>query len=103
MYIKRVLEIEKLLSERSLFLLGPRQTGKTSYIKEQLHPAPALFYNLLDKKLLLRLLADPTILRQEVEARKLKNTALKKGYKIDLPGQFESMGTPSVKSEGSKG
>ena len=76
MYIKRVLEIEKLLSERSLFLLGPRQTGKTSYIKEQLHPAPALFYNLLDKKLLLRLLADPTILRQEVEARKLKNCVI---------------------------
>ena len=73
MYINRILVLEKLLSERSLFLLGPRQTGKSSYIKEQIHPTPSLAYNLLDRKLLLRLLADPTILRQEIEARDLKD------------------------------
>ncbi len=73
MYINRNLEIGKLLSERSLFLLGPRQTGKSSYIREQMNPEPSLVYNLLDKKLLLRLLADPTILRQEIEARNLKD------------------------------
>ncbi|MDA3938737.1 MAG: AAA family ATPase [Spirochaetia bacterium] len=76
MYINRVLDIEKLLSERSLFLLGPRQSGKSSYIREQLHPSPALIYNLLDRRLLLRLLADPTLLRQEVEARDLKNCVI---------------------------
>ncbi len=72
MYINRVLDIRKLLSERSLFLLGPRQTGKSSYIREQLKPSPHLIYNLLDRNLLLRLMADPSILRQEIEARKLK-------------------------------
>ena len=76
MYIKRILNIEKLLSERSLFLLGPRQSGKSTYIREQLHPAPALSYNLLDRNLLLRLLADPTMLRQEIEARRLKNCVI---------------------------
>ena len=75
-YINRLLEIEKLLSERSLFLLGPRQSGKSSYIREQLHPAPALIYNLLDRKLLLRLLADPTMLRQEVEVKKLRDCVI---------------------------
>jgi predicted AAA+ superfamily ATPase len=73
MYINRVLDIGKLLSERSLFLLGPRQTGKSSYIREQLKPAPALIYNLLDRNLFLRLLADPSIMRQEIEAMKLKD------------------------------
>jgi len=76
MYINRFLEIEKLLSERSLFILGPRQSGKSSYIREQLRPAPALIYNLLDRKLLLRLLADPTILRQEVEVRNLRDCVI---------------------------
>ncbi len=76
MYIKRILNIEKLLSERSLFLLGPRQSGKSTYIREQLKPAPALVYNLLDRNLLLRLLADPAMLRQEIEARRLKDCVI---------------------------
>ena len=72
MYITRSLDINTLLAERSLFLLGPRQSGKSSYIREQLDPTPALIYNLLDRKLLLNVLADQTILRQEIEARNLK-------------------------------
>jgi len=73
MYINRIIVLKKLLSERSLFLLGPRQTGKSSYIREQISPSPSLVYNLLDNKLLLRLLADPTILRQEIEVRNLRD------------------------------
>ena len=72
MYINRSLDINTLLADRSLFLLGPRQSGKSSYIREQLEPPPALTYNLLDHKLLLYILADPTILRQEIEARDLE-------------------------------
>ncbi len=72
MYIKRALGIGKLLSKRSLFLLGPRQCGKSSYIREQLDPAPALVYNLLERDLLLRVLADPSIIRQEIEVKKLQ-------------------------------
>ncbi len=72
-YIKRALDIEELLAQRSLFLFGPRQTGKSSYIREELGALPALSWNLLDRGLLLRTLADPTLLRREVEARNLRN------------------------------
>jgi predicted AAA+ superfamily ATPase len=72
-YRRRALDVSTLVAERSLFLFGPRQTGKSSYIREELGTAPALSYNLLDRGLLLRLLADPTLIRQEVEARGLRD------------------------------
>jgi len=72
-YIQRVLDIQALVEQRSLFLFGPRQTGKSSYIQEQLRPSPALTYTLLDRGLLLRVLARPTLVREEVEARNLRN------------------------------
>lgn len=72
-YYKRQLDISKLLQERSLFLFGPRQTGKSSYIREELGDLPALNYNLLDGSLRLRVLADPSYIRREIEARKLRN------------------------------
>jgi len=70
-YRHRVLDIAPTLRQRSVFLFGPRQTGKSSYVREQLEPQPVLSYNLLDGGLRLRLLADPTLIRQEVEARNL--------------------------------
>ena len=72
-YVERALNIANLLKERSLFLLGPRQTGKSSYIKNQLEESPAIMYNLLDQGLFLRVRTDPTLLRQEVEARNLSD------------------------------
>ncbi|MCI0480669.1 MAG: hypothetical protein L0213_03670, partial [Candidatus Dadabacteria bacterium] len=71
-YLHRVLDVSSLLSERSLFLFGPRQTGKSSYIREELKPEHALCFNLLDRGLLVRLLSDPTLVRREVEARSLR-------------------------------
>ena len=72
-YRHRVLDVGPALSQRSVFLFGPRQTGKSSYVREQLKPEPMLSYNLLDGGLRLRLLADPTIMRQEIEARNLRD------------------------------
>lgn len=72
-YIRRTLEIGPILAERSLFLFGPRQTGKSSYIREELGGLVALSWNLLDRGLYLQVLADPTLLRQEVEARNLRD------------------------------
>ena len=72
-YRHRVLDVGPALSQRSVFLFGPRQTGKSSYVREQLKPEPMLNYNLLDGGLRLRLLADPTLMRQEVEARNLRD------------------------------
>lgn len=68
-YINRVIEIEKIIQDRSLFLFGPRQTGKSTYIRNELKIPRDRIFNLLDNKLLFRVLADPSIIRQEVEAR----------------------------------
>lgn len=73
-YLKRVLDISTLLEDKSVFLFGPRQTGKSSYIANQLSERPALVYNLLDRGLLLRLMADPTAMRQEILARNLRSS-----------------------------
>ncbi len=72
-YRHRVLDIGPALAQRSVFLFGPRQTGKSSYVREQLGVIPAASYNLLDGGLRLRLLADPTLMRQEVEAQNLRD------------------------------
>lgn len=71
-YVSRQIDLRSLLSRRSVFLFGPRQTGKSSYIREQLGSTPDLSYNLLDRGLLLRLLADPTLVRQEIEAKGIR-------------------------------
>ena len=76
MYRQRVLDLAPALAQKSVFLFGPRQTGKSSYVREQLGIEPSLSYNLLDGGLRLRLLADPTLMRQQVEARNLRNCVI---------------------------
>ncbi len=68
-YRNRAIDLRELLAERSLFLLGPRQTGKSSFVREELSGVPALSYNLLDNSLRFRLTADPSYMRQEIEAK----------------------------------
>ena len=67
-YIKRILDLSHDLSRKSQFLFGPRQTGKTSWIREELSDVSYRF-NLLDKKLVKALEDDPSlfagILRRE--------------------------------------
>ena len=59
-YIKRVLDISHDLERKSQFLFGPRQTGKTSWIREELDGVRYRF-NLLDKKLVKALMDDPSL------------------------------------------
>ena len=73
MYIQRTIDIETLLKQKSVLLFGPRQTGKSSFIRNQLSGIIKRSYNLLDQGLLRRLLADPTILRQELAANKFQD------------------------------
>ena len=73
-YINRNVDLCKILENKSLFLFGPRQTGKSSFIKNQLmNTDVAMFWTLLDGRLRLKVLADPSILRQEVEVRNLQD------------------------------
>lgn len=54
------------LPSRSFLLLGPRGTGKTTWLRQRLKRA--LWYNLLLDRELLRLARQPALFRQEVEA-----------------------------------
>ena len=75
-WIPRHLDIEHLLARRSVFLFGPRQTGKTTYVRRQRDRAVALTFSLLDQGLFTAVLADPTRIRQEIEARDLRDTVI---------------------------
>lgn len=63
-YIPRVLDIQPILKEKSCFLFGPRQTGKTSLIHHTFKNAP--FYNLLESPTFLKLSRSPQILKEEI-------------------------------------
>ncbi len=61
-FIPRHLQIENVLSSKSCFLFGPRQTGKSTLIREQL--AGCTVYDLLDQSLFLRLSRNPALIRE---------------------------------------
>lgn len=64
-YLPRLLDLRSRLEERSHFLLGPRQTGKSTLVRHQL--AEAVVYNLLDSRVFLELSQRPTRLREELD------------------------------------
>lgn len=66
MYIQRKIDIQEKLKQKSYFLFGPRQTGKTSLIKQTLSGFRT--YNLLDHDVFLKLSQSPKRLRQEITA-----------------------------------
>ncbi len=72
MYIPRQLNLLEATAQKSCFLYGPRQTGKSMMIRETL-PSGTPVYNLLDQGLWLDLSTDPTRMRQEIEAKDLKD------------------------------
>jgi predicted AAA+ superfamily ATPase len=69
--IKRALNLLELLKKKSFFLLGPRATGKTFLIKQQLADS-ALIINLLDSNLYFRLSANPALLGEMIAATEKK-------------------------------
>lgn len=58
MIVNRILDLSKLLQQKSFFLFGPRATGKSTLIRQQLSDH-ALVINLLQSNLYLRLSASP--------------------------------------------
>jgi predicted AAA+ superfamily ATPase len=71
-YISRITDLNLILCEKSILLLGPRQTGKTMLIRETLTEDIA-YYNLLDKELFFRLSSDPTLMRTQLAAKRPKS------------------------------
>jgi len=66
-FLPRQVDIEALLKEKSYFLFGPRQTGKSFLIAHSLKDARV--YNLLDNALFLDLNRHPGRLSEELMAR----------------------------------
>ncbi|MDE0355833.1 MAG: AAA family ATPase [Deltaproteobacteria bacterium] len=60
--IARHLDARELVGQRSCFLFGPRQTGKSTLIRQQL--ADIRTYNLLDQTLFIRLSRNPALIRE---------------------------------------
>ncbi|MYG40104.1 MAG: ATP-binding protein [Nitrospira sp. SB0677_bin_15] len=60
--IARYLDVKKLLQQKSCFLFSPRQTGKSTLIRQQLSDVRT--YNLLDQTLFLRLSRNPALIRE---------------------------------------
>ncbi len=66
-YVERALDLHALLERKSHFLLGPRQTGKSSLLR---HTLPGVkVYDLLDTTTYLALSQQPSRLAQELTAR----------------------------------
>lgn len=64
--IHRLLDIAALLEEKSYFLFGPRQTGKTTLVNSLL--SQYRFINLLKNSDFQRYSTNPSLLREEVQA-----------------------------------
>ncbi len=64
-YVPRLLELEAKLHEKSYFLFGPRQIGKTKLIKNTLSQYKS--YNLLNAKTYAALAHNPAKIREELK------------------------------------
>ena len=80
--IKKPIKRHFVPSRRSFFLLGPRGTGKTTYLQQN-YPR-AIFYDLLDFSTYLRLLRDPSLFKQEL-------LALKKNPKVIVIDEVQKL------------
>lgn len=67
-YIHRKLDIQNRLKQKSVLLLGPRQTGKTSYINNELGNAVKAKWNLLNSRIRMQLERDPQLLYDQISA-----------------------------------
>ncbi len=68
-YIKRALDIGELLDESSLFLFGPRMTGKTSYIENELQKKAILSITFLDGDTIDAFRRNPVLLRSMLRGK----------------------------------
>lgn len=69
--LSRIIEqrlTQALKNDVSLFLLGPRQTGKTTTLTEIFRPLDHLAFNLMKTKERLKYERDPSLISQEVSA-----------------------------------
>ena len=66
--IPRRLDLRAVVERKSCFLFGPRQTGKSTLIRQQFADCPV--WNLLDQTLFLRLSRNPALIRESLADRR---------------------------------
>ena len=64
MYVERIIPLTRDLQQKSVLLLGPRQTGKSAYIRHQARPSKV--YDLLKADVFQRLSARPSLIRESL-------------------------------------
>lgn len=89
-FVPRQLDLLKTTAKKSCFLFGPRQTGKSMLIRETL-PRGTPIYDLLDHKVWLELNADPTRMRQQLEARDVRGALVVVDEVQKLPALLEEV------------
>lgn len=72
-YINRILDIQSRVRRKSMFLFGPRQTGKTAMIDNQLDDNVRLVWSLLNANIRRRCQSNPSVLRDELATRGIKD------------------------------
>ena len=65
MYLKRIIPLKQELAKHSVLLLGPRRTGKSSYIRHE--ASVDRVYNLLKADDFLRLSRRPSSIRESLK------------------------------------
>ena len=73
---KRILDVSDLIKKKSLFLFGPRQTGKLTLVDQLSDETFALMWNLLKGKLRLQIQRNPSYLTEQVELLGLHDCAI---------------------------
>jgi len=68
MRIHRIHSLEKHLKQKSILLLGPRRTGKSFFIQNQIKPD--LYFNLLETTTFAELAYDPGLLKKKIKNHK---------------------------------
>jgi len=63
-FIPRALQLSEITAERSVFLFGPRQTGKSTLLRRTMPGVPT--FNLLDSEVFLPLSQRSSILREQI-------------------------------------
>jgi predicted AAA+ superfamily ATPase len=76
MQFQRKLDLKSLISSKSLFLLGPRATGKSSLLS-QTWPSGAFTINLLASRQFRALSADPGLLEEQIRNHQKKYPSTK--------------------------
>ncbi|MBF0275431.1 MAG: ATP-binding protein [Nitrospinae bacterium] len=61
---RRIIELKPIVERKSVFLFGPRQTGKSYYLRKTFPDAQ--YYDLLKTDLFFRLSSSPHLLREEL-------------------------------------